>query len=57
MIEQIKNPPKGFEKIVRRSFYLKKDVILQEVREWIERAKTVEAVYTDLVYDHNYTWA
>jgi len=32
IIEQIKNPPKGFESVVKRNFYLKKDVILEEVK-------------------------
>ena len=32
MIDQIKNPPKGFEKAVKRSFFLKKDMILEEVK-------------------------
>jgi len=39
MLEQIKNPPKGFEKVIRRSFYMKKDVILEEVKQWVEDAK------------------
>ena len=25
MLENIKNPPKGFESVIRRHFYLKKD--------------------------------
>jgi hypothetical protein len=57
MIEAIKNPPAGFEKIIRSSFYLKKAEILKEVKEWVDKAKTVQATYTGLVYDHNYTWA
>jgi hypothetical protein len=32
MIDAIKNPPKGFETVIRRSFYLKKDKILAEVK-------------------------
>ena len=36
MIETIKNPPKGFEKAVKRSFYLKRDVILAEVKGRVE---------------------
>jgi len=31
MIDQIKNPPKGFEKVIKRNFYIKKDLILKEV--------------------------
>mmetsp|Transcript_10454 Transcript_10454/g.10514 ORF Transcript_10454/g.10514 Transcript_10454/m.10514 type:complete len:95 (+) Transcript_10454:295-579(+) len=54
IIEQIKNPPKGFEKVVKRNFYLKKNVILEEVKEWVEKSQTVPATYTGLVYDHNY---
>ena len=27
---QIKNPPKGFEEIVRRHFYIKKNEIIEE---------------------------
>lgn len=57
MIDAIKNPPPGFEKVIKRSFYLKKNEILREVKEWVDRAKTTEATYTGLVYDHNYTWA
>lgn len=29
MLENIKNPPKGFESVIRRHFYLKKDEILE----------------------------
>ena len=57
IIDAIKNPPAGFEKIIKRSFYLKKNDILREVKEWVDRAKTVAANYTGLVHDHNYTWA
>lgn len=57
MIETIKNPPKGFEQVVRKSFYLKKKEILAEVAQWVEDAKKEEASYAGLVTDHNYTWA
>mmetsp|Transcript_13543 Transcript_13543/g.21120 ORF Transcript_13543/g.21120 Transcript_13543/m.21120 type:complete len:92 (-) Transcript_13543:3602-3877(-) len=57
MIEQIKNPPKGFEKVIRMSYFLKKKVILEEVKQWCEDAVEQEALYTGLVYDHNYQWA
>ncbi len=57
MIDAIKNPPAGFEKVIRRNFYLKKNEILKEVKEWVDNSKVTEAVYTGLVYDHNYTWA
>ncbi|WP_210131859.1 hypothetical protein [Staphylococcus sp. GDK8D30P] len=54
IIDAIKNPPKGFEKVIKRNFYLKKKVILEEVKEWVDRSKNTEATYTGLVYDHNY---
>jgi molybdopterin/thiamine biosynthesis adenylyltransferase len=56
MLEQIRKPPKGFETIIRRHFYLKKDEILEDCKKWIEEAKEHEALYTGLVSDHNYTW-
>lgn len=56
MLEQIKNPAKGFETIIRRHFYLKKDEILEDCKHWIEEAKEHEALYTGLVSDHNYNW-
>ncbi len=34
MIDNIRSPPKGFETIVRRHFYLKKDEIMEECRKW-----------------------
>lgn len=57
IIDAIKNPPAGFEKIIKSSFYLKKNEVLREVREWVDKAKTSDALYTGLVTDHNYTWA
>jgi hypothetical protein len=45
MIDAIKNPPAGFEKVIRRSFYLKKNEVLREVKEWVDRAKTTDALY------------
>jgi len=53
MIEQIRNPPKGFETVVRRHFYLKKKEILDEAKQWIELAKTKDASYTGC---QNYNW-
>jgi len=57
MIEQIKSPTKGFEEVIRRHFYLKKEQILKEVRGWIERSRTATAKYASYSYDHNPTWA
>ena len=57
MIEQIKKPSPGFEEVIKRHFYLKKEQILKEVRGWIERSKTTSAKYTSFSYDHNPSWA
>lgn len=57
IIEAIDNPPAGFEKVIRSNFYLKKNEILKEVKEWVEKAKTSDATYVGLVNDHNMTWA
>ena len=56
MVEQLKNPPKGFETVIRRHFYLKKDEILEEVRKWLKYAEVREASYSGLVNDHNHQW-
>ena len=42
IIDAIKNPPKGFETAIRRSFYLKKQMILEEVKQWCEEASTAD---------------
>ncbi|KAJ3246648.1 Baculoviral IAP repeat-containing protein 6, partial [Borealophlyctis nickersoniae] len=34
MINMIKNPPVGFGAVVRNHFYLKKDAILAQIRQW-----------------------
>jgi ubiquitin-protein ligase len=58
IIEAIKSPPKGFEKVIRRNFFLKKQMILDEVKEWCIQAKDeANAVYSGLVSSHNSTWA
>ena len=54
MIENIKNPPKGFEEIIKRHFYLKQKEILREVNKWVKYAKEKKAKYlVNLVKDHN----
>ena len=54
IIEQLKKPTHGFEDVIRRNFFLKKDMILAEVDSWIERDKTEEANYSDgLTTSHN----
>ena len=57
MTDQIKNPPQGFESVIRRHFYIKKNEILKDVHKWIEHADTQEALYEGLVRDHNSTLA
>ncbi|CAD8207678.1 unnamed protein product [Paramecium octaurelia] len=56
MIENIKNPPAGFETIIRRHFYLKKGEIMEEVRKWVQYAEQRQALYMGLVSDHNSQW-
>ena len=50
--EQIKKTSPGFEEVIRRHFYLKKDQILKEVRGW-----TAQAKYSSFSYDNNTSWA
>lgn len=57
MLENIKNPPKGFENVIKRHFYLKKDEILEETKKWLKYAEKREASYNGLVSDHNNNWS
>jgi len=57
MLGQLKNPSKGFESVIKRHFYLKKEDVLKTCRRWIDRAGKQEANYTHLVNDHNPTIA
>ena len=56
MLGQLKNPPRGFESVIKRHFYVKKAEILTEVHHWVDLASRNEAAYTGLVQDHNHTW-
>ncbi|CAD8210663.1 unnamed protein product [Paramecium octaurelia] len=38
MIEQLTNPPRGFEDVIKKSFYLRKELIMKEIELWIEQA-------------------
>ena len=35
MIESLRNPPRGFEEVIRRHYFLKKGMIMKEFEEWI----------------------
>ena len=56
MLEQIRRPCKGFETVIKRHFYLKRDEIMKTCNKWIEESQVNEALYTGLVSDHNYNW-
>jgi ubiquitin-protein ligase len=56
MLGQLKNPPRGFESVIKRHFYVKRQEVLTEVHHWVELASRNEAAYTGLVQDHNHTW-
>lgn len=53
MLGQLKNPPKGFETVIKRHFYIKKEEVLKTCYYWIEQAGKEEASYVDLVECHN----
>jgi ubiquitin-protein ligase len=57
MIDMIKQPPKGFEEVIKIHFYLKKEKILKEVDSWIEKAKNVPFKFDGLSQGHNRTYA
>jgi len=57
MIEQLKKPSKGFEEVIQRHFYLKKNQIIEEVQQWIQKSRTTNAKYSSFSYDHNPSWA
>ena len=57
MIQNIKNPLKGFEEVIHRHFYLKRDVVLKEVGKWIKYAEVRKCSYSGLVSDHNFKFA
>eukprot|EP00331_Platyophrya_macrostoma_P026761 CAMPEP_0176444574 /NCGR_PEP_ID=MMETSP0127-20121128/23147_1 /TAXON_ID=938130 /ORGANISM="Platyophrya macrostoma, Strain WH" /LENGTH=2633 /DNA_ID=CAMNT_0017830115 /DNA_START=51 /DNA_END=7953 /DNA_ORIENTATION=- len=53
MTEVIRNPYPWFKEVCQIHFYLKKDMILEEVGTWITAAKTTTGQYTGLVSSHN----
>ena len=57
MVDQIKNPSKGFEQVIRRHFYIKRDVVLKECGEWVKKADKNTCDYSGLIEDHNSKYA
>ncbi|CAD8204909.1 unnamed protein product [Paramecium pentaurelia] len=53
MIEQLQKPPKGFEEVIQKSFYLRKDLIKKEIESWIEQAN-LPATYGQTQNQCNY---
>jgi len=53
MIEMLRNPPNGYKEVVEMHFFLKKRIILEDVKRWVAEAKKSEALYTGLVGSHN----
>jgi len=53
ILENLKHPPKGFESVIRRSYYIKKKEICAEIEEWISKAQTEQAIYQELTMTHN----
>ncbi len=49
MLAMIKKPTNGFEEIIHKHFYLKRDVILKEVGHWVRIAEVRQTNYTALV--------
>jgi hypothetical protein len=47
MIEQMRNPPVGFEVVVRTHFFLRKDAILRETEVWVEGINAAAAATAD----------
>lgn len=35
MVGQLRNPSKGFETVIKRHFYIKREEILKEVHGWV----------------------
>jgi len=41
ILEQLRNPAKGFEDAIKASFFLKKDRILADIQSWIDEETTL----------------
>jgi len=58
MVGQLRDPPLGFESVVCRHFYMKRDHIIATVDQWLAEATDRDgpkADYSGLVMDHNPT--
>ena len=58
MLGQLQDPPLGFETVIRRHFFLKRESIILTTERWMfESNKTdgIKADYSGLVMDHNPT--
>ena len=53
------NPPAGFEDVIKKHFYYKKNDIMKTCNKWLEEAQSEKdmADYTSLVVSHNYELA
>ncbi|CAD8197777.1 unnamed protein product [Paramecium octaurelia] len=54
MIEQLQNPPRGFEEVIKKSFYLRKELIMKEIELWVEQAN-LPATYNQTQNQCTYT--
>lgn len=59
MLEQLRNPSKGFEEVIQNHFRLKKDKVLRNIGKWAEESKhnTPAAEYTGHTQSHNQSLA
>ena len=42
MIDQIRNPPKGFEEVTRNHFLMKRDEIVQQLDKWVAESRRLK---------------
>ena len=50
------NPSNGFEEAIRKHFFLKREEIMDEVKEWMVFSEENKASYAPLVECHNHSW-
>ena len=53
IIDMINKPPKGFESVILKHFWLKKEEIIKQAEAWVKEADNKDVDYTGLVKDHN----